>query len=252
MIFNNAKYYDELPPSDAYLKEFLNYNPVHNSYTRRQNLPGRDPNETDRGGWRGYDRVYTEYFSPLKNEKLNILEIGIKEGYGIYAWQKYFQNSTLYGIDIDWSIDIIQQRNKIKSDHPYFRKAKLYNLDSTQEDHWLQFYGKEFDIIIDDGDHHPETQIKTFNCAWKYLKSQGLYFIEDVGHKYGEEELEELSKVILSRSEEFEEIEVYYHYNTGIQVWLDIAKKDKVYAERNRIKNSNASTKEYIVAIRKK
>ena len=84
MIFDKAPHYDVLSPSDIELKEYLNYNPVHNAYTKRQNLPGRSPTETDRAGWRGYDRVYTKYFKDIRNDKLDILEVGIKEGYGIW------------------------------------------------------------------------------------------------------------------------------------------------------------------------
>lgn len=237
MIFNNTKHYDTLPLSDFELKEYLNYNPVHNEYTRRQNFPERNPNETDRAGWRGYDRVYTQYFKSIKKDKLNVLEIGIKEGYGIYAWQKYFENATIYGIDNDWNPSIIQQRDNIKRKHSLFRKARLYNLDSTREDNWLQFYGKKFDVIIDDGDHNPKSQIETLKCAWKYLKNNGLYFIEDIGHRYGEDKLIELSNVIESMKHEFLDIRIYNHDNAGL---------------KRTLKNKDVSTLEYILSIRKK
>lgn len=252
MIFDNAKHFDTLPPSDPDLKAYLNYNPVHNAYTKRQNLPGRSPTETDRAGWRGYDRVYTKYFKNIRNEKLDILEIGIKEGYGIYAWQKYFKNATLYGLDVDWQPGIIQQRNVLKEKHSLFKKARLYNLNSTLEDNWLQFYGKQFDIIIDDGDHQPASQISTFKHGWKYLKSGGLFFIEDVGHRYGEDQIENLSDTIKSYRKQIKEMNIYYHDNTGLKVWLDKASKNAEFANRNGFKNVNASSNEYVIAIRKK
>lgn len=251
MIFDNVSYYDVLPPSDPRLKEYLNYNPVHNEYTRKQNLPGRSPTETDRAGWRGYDRVYTKYFKDIRNKNLNVLEIGIKEGYGIYAWQRYFNAATLYGVDIDWNSGIMEERRAIKENHKLFQKARLYNLDSTKEDHWLQFYGKEFDIIIDDGDHHPMSQLNTFKYGWKYLKAGGLFFIEDIGHRYGEEDLQKLSDFIESRKDEFQSIDIYYHDNTGLKKWLEAARENANFAKRSGIKDVNATSNEYIVAIRK-
>jgi hypothetical protein len=248
MIFDNSIHYEELPASDSELKMFLNYNPVHNSYTRKQKIPGRNPDETDRGGWRGYDRVYSKYFKDLRLEKLNIMEIGINEGYGIYAWQRYFSNSTIYGIDNNWKTSIIEKRNNIKEKHPLFRKAKLYDIDSTNSDHWLQFYGKKFDIIIDDGDHNPISQIQTFKCAWKYLKSDGLYFIEDIGHRYGKNILKDLSDTIVSCKHEFANMDIYYHINTGLKKVL----QNEYYINKYNVKNTNVSHKEYIVAIRKK
>lgn len=251
MIFDNAIPFETLPESDAELKSYLNYNPVHNSYTKKQNIPGRNPNETDRGGWRGYDRVYFKYFQDLRTKKLSIMEIGIKEGYGIYAWQRYFENSTIYGIDNDWNSDIIYRRNELKKNHGLFNKARLYNINSTKEDHWIEFYGKKFDIIIDDGDHHPITQIKTFECAWKYLKAGGLYFIEDIGHRYGKEEIQKLSDFILSHTNEFDILEIYSHDNVG----LNSVFKDSNYLKHNKnrvVMTENLNTTEYIVAIRKK
>jgi len=248
LIFDEAVSFDVLDSSDTELKAFLNYNPIHREYTKRQNIPERSVEETDRGGWRGYDRVYSKYFKNIRNDKLKILEIGIHAGYGIYAWQNYFRNSMIYGIDINWNTDMIQHRNDLKIKHPLFKKAKLYNIDSTDKNHWIEFYGKQFDIIIDDGGHHPKTQVATFDCGWKYLKSKGLYFIEDVGHRYGEEELNFLSDKIESHKREFDEINIYYHENVGLKYVL----QNKFYVKKNNIKNKNVSNIEYIIAIRKK
>ena len=112
MMLDNSISVDTLKKTDKELKSFLNYNPIHNEYTRKQfnsGIPGRNPEETDRGGWRGYDKVYSKYFKSLRKKKLNILEIGINEGYGIYAWQNYFSNSIIYGIDNNWNPDIISK-----------------------------------------------------------------------------------------------------------------------------------------------
>jgi hypothetical protein len=247
MIFNDSIYYEKLPASDLELKAFLNYNPIHNAYTRKQNIPGRNPGETDRGGWRGYDRVYSKYFKKIRTKELNVLEIGIKEGYGIYAWQRYFTNSKIYGIDNDWNNGIIYLRNELRDKHALFKLAKLYNIDSTKEDNWLEFYGKSFDIIIEDGNHHPTAQLETFKCGWKYLKSGGLYFIEDVGHRYDDEKLKDLSDYLVSKSNEFKEMKIYHHDNVGLKHLL----ADKKFVKSRNIKG-DASTIEYVIAIKKK
>lgn len=251
MIFDNAIPFQQLPESDADLKNFLNYNPWQKEYTARQNIPERNPNETDRAGWRGYDRVYSKYFRNIKNQKLNIIEIGIFHGYGIYAWQNYFKNSIIHGIDNDWKIDTIIQRKKLKDTHVLFSQARLYNLDSTKEDSWLQFYGKKFDIIIDDGDHHPAKQIATLKAAWPYLRNGGLYFIEDIGFRYGKDSLQDLSNYISSLKDKIEFLEIYSHDNAGLKIIL----KDKKYVSinRKRIKlDEPFNSTEFIVAIKKK
>lgn len=238
MIFDKAIHYSKLPESISNLKEYLNYNPPHNEYTRKQNIAERNPNETDRGGWRGYDRVYSKYFRELSKEKMNILEIGIMHGYGILAWNRFFTNSNVYGVDINHNTTMLVELMKIENDFPWFVRNNLKFFDTTKADDWLEFYGKTFDIIIDDGGHHPKTQIETFKNAWNYLKKGGLYFIEDISHRYGEDELRELSDCLLSYEKEFDFIEVYAHNNDGLK---------KVFKDR-----PNLNVEEYITAIKKK
>ena len=47
-----------------------------------------------------YVSVYENFFKEIKNEKLNILEIGVAGGHSHASWYKYFLNSKIYGIDI--------------------------------------------------------------------------------------------------------------------------------------------------------
>ena len=56
----------------------------------------------------GYMEHYDSFFSPLRLEKLNVLEIGVKRespdtpgACSLKAWKEYFPNSNIYGIDID-------------------------------------------------------------------------------------------------------------------------------------------------------
>ena len=50
--------------------------------------------------------------------------------------------------------------------------------DSTKEETWRKI-PYNFDYLIDDGDHHPHSQIKTFELGFPHLKSGGYYVIED-------------------------------------------------------------------------
>ncbi len=47
-----------------------------------------------------YTRYYNFYFSPVRYDKLSILEIGVNEGESLRMWKEYFPNSNVYGIDI--------------------------------------------------------------------------------------------------------------------------------------------------------
>lgn len=247
MIFNNATDYQELPKSLSDLKKYLNYNPVHNRYTAKQNIPERSPNETDRGGWRGYDRVYSRFFKDIQNDKICLLEIGIMHGYGILAWQRFFKNAIVYGVDLFPNDQMLLEFENIKQDFSVFKKSRMLFFDTTKTEDWFNLYGKKFDVIIDDGGHHPHTQIDTFKNAWKHLKPGGLYFIEDVSHRYGDDELQSLSDLLENNMSDFELIEIYYHINHGLKkVYMD----DR-FLQKNRIKHRD-NLKEYIVVLKKK
>jgi len=242
-IFENSTPFQFLPESDSDLKVYLNYNPQHNEYTRRQNIPERSPDETDRGGWRGYDRVYTKYLSEVKININDLLEIGIYYGYGLLAWARYFKNSRIYGVDIAMSGSQLMEIDTIRHSFPDFNRVNISLSDSTDENMW-PFKENQFDIIIDDGDHHPQSQIKTLECGWKYLKNKGYYFIEDVSHRYGEEYISLLHDKLIELSGE-NYVSVYSHDNAGLKYI-----NNKQMMKENRIVTLSKST-EYIVVIQK-
>tara|TARA_B100000795_G_scaffold269554_1_gene259302 strand:+ start:2796 stop:3602 length:807 start_codon:yes stop_codon:yes gene_type:complete len=126
----------------------------------------------------GYSEVYDKYFLNLKNQKLNILEIGVADGSSIKAWSDFFKKSTIIGFDIK-KIDL--KKNRLNK-----KNIKIYcgsQIDEVFINNLILKYGK-FDIIIDDGSHFPKHVIKTFNLLFLSLKSNGIYFVEDTHTSY--------------------------------------------------------------------
>jgi hypothetical protein len=58
---------------------------------------------TDKSKWinfnKSYLNIYETYFKDIKNDKLNVLEIGVKTGNSIGLWQEYFKNSIIFGLE---------------------------------------------------------------------------------------------------------------------------------------------------------
>ncbi len=115
-----------------------------------------------------YIGYYNEWFAPYQDEEINLLEVGVLNGHSIKLWKDYFTNAKIYGME----------------------KAEVYGgnfkCDSTDKEAVDEQLGDlKFDIIIDDGDHHPESQMKTYMNLKDRLNSGGLYIIEDIyGPKY--------------------------------------------------------------------
>lgn len=140
----------------------------------------------------GYVPLYHTLFDKLKKERLNFLEIGIgtmipdvcssmvgygigeyKPGASLRSWRDYFANSNIYGFDIQPDTQL-EDEERIKtflcdSTNKYSVKDTMYKLNI------------EFDIIIDDGSHYFEHQLKTIENFFPYLKENGIYIIEDIG-----------------------------------------------------------------------
>ena len=121
---------------------------------------------------------YDNAFCDLKDKKLNILEIGIQNGSSLVLWNEYFKNSIIYGIDnTNFINDRLDSYPRIKTIiQDAYKKELTSNLPL-------------FDIIIDDGPHTLESQIKFINNYFKKLNKNGKLFIEDVDGKYNLNEL---------------------------------------------------------------
>ena len=138
----------------------------------------------------GYSHLYSILFDRIKDESLNVLEIGIgtmepgaassmkgympdayKPGASLRAWNDYFKNSNIYGMDVQPDTQFTENR------------IQTFICDSTNKesvDTLMQNLDIKFDIIIDDGWHYDVAQMKTLANFFPYVKDGGLYVIEDI------------------------------------------------------------------------
>lgn len=235
-----------LPDSDPFLKACLNNNPWLLEYTARQPETGRNPNETDRGGWRGYDRVYSKFLSEFKNEPLKILEIGVHSGYGVLAWLCYFQNSKVYGAEIEFN-KWISSYNSLMNEFSEFRRSNIFQMDSTLSSDWVRCIDTKFDVIIDDGSHLPNDQIATLSSGWKYLKSGGYYFIEDISSRYSKPSKKDVFDY-LKKLEGVKLLKIYSHHNIG---WSNILSNPSVWNKYGVTEDTPLEFEDYIAVIQK-
>ena len=116
---------------------------------------------------------YQPTFEKIQYQKLNILEIGIWNGESLKLWHDFFTQSDIYGADHFVRTSEQQVRANLLG---YNRIRGMRKLDTTEEK--IKF-DVQMDIIIDDGAHSPEAQIKTYHNSIHLLKEGGLYIIED-------------------------------------------------------------------------
>ena len=126
-----------------------------------------------------YTHIYDQIFKDLRTSIFNLLEVGVFKGDSLALFREYLPYANIYGIDINlgqYKKNLLRLR-ELES----FRKNEptVARVNSRSK---LPFRDLQFHFIIDDGDHHPNAQIKTFeNLFYNYLTPGGMYIIEDVG-----------------------------------------------------------------------
>lgn len=130
-----------------------------------------------------YCRFYEQFFEPLRDQPIKFLEIGVGGGESIRAWLEYFPNAKIFGLDF------VQHTNPWNTPRSGVHERYTFvHGDQTDEVMWKCLaadYGGDWDVVMDDGGHHNDQVIISFNALWPALKSRGLYCVEDLGCAYG-------------------------------------------------------------------
>jgi hypothetical protein len=148
-------------------------------YYRKFNLPipVEDPNsleniaktfDTDKFYEHQYvQKVYSELFSPIKNDIKTFVEIGVHKGGSLRMWKTYFPNARVIGLDINSST---------------VENCEVIVCDQSKEEDLLKIQEiiRGADVILDDGSHRMFDQQKTFSVFFKSLKPGGIYILEDL------------------------------------------------------------------------
>jgi hypothetical protein len=123
----------------------------------------------------GFSMLYDAFFRGRKDLSFNLLELGILDGSSLRMWRDYFKNAKIYGLDINPSSMISEERiftlcgdqanSAVLSD-------VLSQMDSLPE------------LIIDDGCHFQREQQVSLEYLFPKLKSGGWYVIEDLHSSY--------------------------------------------------------------------
>ena len=126
---------------------------------------------------------YAKRFQSKRESALKVLEIGIYTGFSMLLWEKFFPNAEIYGIDINITGTLFNNKNAYELCKDK-KRIHLYEFDGTNEAKIQRFIKEvkgDFDIIIDDGSHLGDHQIKSLIYFLPYLKKDGIYVVEDIG-----------------------------------------------------------------------
>ena len=119
-----------------------------------------------------YDLIYPDFINHLCDKDIKMLEIGLgtysdNTGYSRNMWKEYFPKSEIFVMDIHQEFED-KIGKVIKGD-----QSNILDLQKISE------LCMDLDFIVDDGSHHPEHQIKSFN----YLFNKNLKLIINMYYK---------------------------------------------------------------------
>jgi demethylmacrocin O-methyltransferase len=136
-------------------------------------------NDTDKSSLvHDYLWKYEKYIPFHRDENLKILEIGVLGGASLITWKEWFYNSHIIGLDINSDCSALKE-HRIEIE-----------IGSQFDAQFLEYVSKKhgpFDIILDDASHINEHVIFSFEKLFPYVKSKGIYIVEDACTSYWQE-----------------------------------------------------------------
>lgn len=116
---------------------------------------------------------YWMHFRDIRLDVRRVLEIGVGTGRSLRMWEEFFPNAMIHGIDIDPACRALEGgRRRISIGDQ--RDPRFLEQVITQA-------SEAFDIVIDDGSHRPEDQLRSFDLLFPAMSDHGIYAIEDTG-----------------------------------------------------------------------
>lgn len=113
--------------------------------------------------------LYDQFLDPLRDEEINILEIGTREGDSIRLWDDFFTKANIYGMDNNNA----KLYEEVVSEKVTMHLGNAYSQEMADK-------VPDMDVIIDDGPHSLASQLLCIEFYFNKLKEGGIIIIEDI------------------------------------------------------------------------
>lgn len=128
---------------------------------------------SDKDTSHSYGAFYDEILLPYKDTAKCVLEVGVFRGASLQAWQEWFTQAQIIGLDdgVSWGLWEPAEEGRIK-----VIQVDAYNPGRLAR----AVLPYRPDVVIDDGGHNPYGQIATWSTLCHYVAPGGIYIIEDI------------------------------------------------------------------------
>ena len=123
-----------------------------------------------------YFDIYERHFAAFRGRPVNVVEFGVSQGGSLQMWRHYFgPEAKLFGVDINPNCKQFEEPG-----------AQIFIGDQADPE-FLAMLARTLppiDILIDDGGHTMQQQIRTYEALFPLIQPNGIYLCEDVCTSY--------------------------------------------------------------------
>lgn len=122
--------------------------------------------------WRHYFPAYERHLGRFRDRPVKVLEIGVFSGGSLGMWRSYFgSQATIYGVDLEPACRAYEDE-----------RTRIFIGDQASPSFWEGVLAEihDVDIVIDDGGHRANQQIRTLEALLPHLNPGGVYICEDI------------------------------------------------------------------------
>jgi len=126
--------------------------------------------------WKHYFEVYDRHFSRYRGTDVHVVEFGVSHGGSLQMWKEYFgPHARIFGIDINPHCKELEEE-----------QIEIFIGDQADRKFLNSLKEKlpRIDILIDDGGHTMEQQIRTYEELFPSIDEEGVYLCEDLQTSY--------------------------------------------------------------------
>jgi hypothetical protein len=134
---------------------------------------------TDKGEPKSYiDKFYQDKFEPLRNLRINLIEIGVRSGASMKLWKEFFSQANIIGID---NLSDFNDNQTPINQNWISEGVTFINGDAYSQEIVDNIQGK-IDILIDDGPHSIQSHIDLLKLYIPKMNKGGSIIIEDISY----------------------------------------------------------------------
>lgn len=172
-----------------------------NEFNGRKRLRSREKTFTEIATSKGTDKVsvhnygwfYDQWLEKIRLDEFTFVEVGFAQGRGAVSWKKFLRNARVVEMEIGCTEENKAKNGWITMTEAYKEFTEAGNiycmsaLDYPKAEQVIASFSLPFKVMVEDGGHSNPEMIMTFFYYFPRMAANGMYFSEDLGVIYADD-----------------------------------------------------------------